>query len=82
MSSEYELKLDAQVAVQNMKNIILKLLEKYPDGLRQSEIGRKLGTYENPEGKQNGWVEAYLLRSLLNDALVLKEGNMWRRKTS
>lgn len=80
MVTNGELYEKAQLAMISLKSAVLMLLDREDkSGLRNVEIGRTLGIYETPSGKQEGWVSAHILELLEAEGRVhrINPGARW-----
>ena len=80
MVTDGELYEKAQLAVISLKSAVLTLLTRQgATGLRNTEIGRTLGIYFTPNGRQQGWMSMYLLHLLQAEGRVhqVKSGGEW-----
>ena len=68
----------AQIGLAQLKSAVLTFLTQYGgNGLKQTDIGRPLGIHSTPDGKQEGWIAAFLLRQLAKEGVVEQKDNLW-----
>ena len=60
----------AQEGLQTLETAILQLLEAYPDGLKNVEVGNMLGLRWNLEGRQKDWLTYAVLGKMVANELV------------
>lgn len=73
----------AQNAMANLKTAVhMTLIDNDTDGLKNSEIGKKLGVYGGHDGQHQGHISRTILSILADEGVVeqKKETKLWSLK--
>jgi len=73
ITEEFEI---AQDGLRRIENAIIRILDKHPQGLRNSEIAEELGLRSDFQGKQKDYLTYSVLGGLLRKARVV-----WNQRT-
>lgn len=63
-----------------IEDAVLLLLVDNPQGLRNVDIAESLGLHSGVDGHQKDWLTWYLLKGLIDQGEVTKDGTIYKRK--
>lgn len=63
-----------------IEDSVLLLLDANPQGLRNCDIAESLGLHSDVDGQQKDWLTWHLLKGLIDQGEVTKDGTIYKRK--
>ena len=81
---EADLYIKAQCAIAELKGCIFELLNSFPEGLSNAEIGKTLGIYQGHSNGQEGHVSRTLLALMEMEQIVAqnKKTKLWSLRSN
>lgn len=68
----------AQSALGNLKQAVLALLKRNPEGLTNTQITKHLGLESDQNGKQRNYLAWSVLGVLMREASVVRDKNLYK----